>query len=485
LNRRRFLKYAGAAAVVVGGSALGVDYLLSRPITPTPTRTSTPTTVTTPTPPTIENLKWTPTKVVNGKVYEGTVSFEAQGSNSSVVQAELTFDPVYPQGIPTQAFTVEPSRSYSLSSNAMTAHFSQAIPNLVGGRKYRAQVILKDQYGGQVQADLDVPYVREFENITKGAGVNIGAYYSPWYSAASWDKDTFLALPQRPLLGAYDSQDQFIVSKHIDWSTGCGIGSWLTSWEGPSGVGTYKIDQLFSNPLSEDIKVGISYITDILRYSNNRIDLDDKYNADTLAEHMEYFARNYFPSGNYWMIDGKAVVHYYYSRSFVGDLEHVFGRLRDVAQTNGFKLFIVGDVIGVSDYWDSPQEIPYSTLRLYDAVDSYGMLPSKVVGVTNDNYEQRLESHFAAWSRATKSIGLKLIPFAIPGYAKLGDEGHFLAREPARFSERLKIAIKYMDPEIRTVIVTTFNEWFEHTYVDPSVDDGFQYLQSIKEFAAG
>jgi len=34
LNRRRFLKYAGATAAVIGGSALGLDYLL-RPTLPT------------------------------------------------------------------------------------------------------------------------------------------------------------------------------------------------------------------------------------------------------------------------------------------------------------------------------------------------------------------------------------------------------------------------------------------------------------------
>ncbi|MGA2785736.1 MAG: twin-arginine translocation signal domain-containing protein [Candidatus Bathyarchaeia archaeon] len=40
MDRRRFLKYAGAGAAVVGASALGLDYMLTQPATlPQPIKT--------------------------------------------------------------------------------------------------------------------------------------------------------------------------------------------------------------------------------------------------------------------------------------------------------------------------------------------------------------------------------------------------------------------------------------------------------------
>jgi hypothetical protein len=51
----------------------------------------------------IKNLQWTLTKPVNDKVYEGTVSFEADDGSSPIISAQLEFDPIYPPEIPTSA----------------------------------------------------------------------------------------------------------------------------------------------------------------------------------------------------------------------------------------------------------------------------------------------------------------------------------------------------------------------------------------------
>jgi hypothetical protein len=136
LDRRRFLKYAGATAAIVGASALGLDYFRSRPLLPNATHT---TSAGTPSPPTIKNAMWTPSRTLNDKVYDGIVSFEAD-SSATPIMAEIQFSPIAPPGIPSAAIPQESNRSYSLQSDLRNAEFSQPIVNLAGGKKYSALV---------------------------------------------------------------------------------------------------------------------------------------------------------------------------------------------------------------------------------------------------------------------------------------------------------------------------------------------------------
>ena len=498
VNRRRFLKYAGATVAAVGVSAIGLEYLVGPKLANVTEsrRTSTSSTATI-IPPQIVNFRWQPTRVVNDKVYDAILSFDVQGSEP-ISSLNATLD-TYAPTIPAGAYPEEPPRNLQFNKSPSSETLSTQVTDLKGGKYYEATVQATDAAGHQASAQFETPYVREFENTAKGAGINIGAYYYPWYNSTSWWDDR--EKPKgTPLLGYYTNdftyisqkQSEIVVSKHIDWSTGHKIGKWLSSWWGPSSRSGAALKRIFANPLISDIDIGIVYEGDgLLKSNQNRWDLNDGgYNRSQLTSHMDYFATNCFPSPHYWKINGRCVVYYYYSRSFIGDLEGAFGQLRDIAQNHGYKLFIIGDEMGDNRNWDSPSNWSSSRLKLYDGMTNYLALPGgfpvttqdyKKVNVTNDNYANVLSSYLAEWSTATRNLGIKLIPFACPGYNTVNASEKTLLRDIARFKERLNTAKTYVDPDIKTLMITTFSEWFEGTRVEPGTDDGFATLDCIRE----
>jgi len=85
-----------------------------------------------------------------------------------------------------------------------------------------------------------------------------------------------------------------------------------------------------------------------------------------------------------------------------------------------------------------------------------------------------------SWSAAARRIGVKFVPFALPGFNRNDDPEETVKRDLSKWSARLRIAKKYLDPELKLMILTSFNEWFENTYVEPSTNEKFDYLQATR-----
>jgi hypothetical protein len=221
LNRRRFLKYAGATAAVAGGSAIGLEYLSTRSVSPVKT---TPSSVSTTLMPTIENLKWTPTRIQNSKVYDGNISFDVKDLSSSPSEVKLDFAPLFPSQIQEAAIPPEDQRSYALRpaivSDNKIASFSQDILGLRGGKQYMVIATIKESTGHELVASTDTPYVRQFENAVPSA-IAVGVQYGMFFGGPLWTPNNQgWILLNHPLLGEYDSRDPFVITKHLDWLGG-------------------------------------------------------------------------------------------------------------------------------------------------------------------------------------------------------------------------------------------------------------------------
>ena len=85
------------------------------------------------------------------------------------------------------------------------------------------------------------------------------------------------------------------------------------------------------------------------------------------------------------------------------------------------------------------------------------------------------------------SHNLYFIPTVIPGYDDRNLRGlnrPILARREGKFYEDFwGIAKKYLDPNLKMALITTFNEWHEGTEIEPSKEYGTKYLQLTKSFS--
>jgi glycoprotein endo-alpha-1,2-mannosidase len=360
----------------------------------------------------------------------------------------------------------------------------------------------------------------------------IAVYYYPWWNNPSnphWTEGYLRELlqpqPQQPLLGEYFSQDQGTVDQHLEWMTQYGITQLIASWFGPNRFGDSVIqNQVFgSGKLGNLIKVGILYESrgrlERNATDNGRIYFDNTVNNNEqqLLDDFTFLATNYFGRPNYLKVDGKPVVYIYLTRSFRGDFAGAIARLRSHVSINyGYSLYLVGDEL----YWRTPDP---ARIGLYDAITTYNMHgPGRYEGYPDSTgFLTDVEATYQQWREIANSLGVALIPNAMPAYNDRGtrlvrdnyaipherNAGLAGSRQYSTFQESLRIAYRLLQSQSIigvsefTITITTWNEWNEDTNIEPTKGDagsssnpvnytkgftyddyGFGLLQVIQDF---
>jgi hypothetical protein len=485
LNRRRFLKYAGASAVVVGASALGLEYLLAHTML---TRPQSSTTAGIHAGPAITNLQWTPTRVTNGKVYDGTMSFDVTTETSPLASARLQFDPVYPPQIPRTAIPAEQSRSYVFSANGTRANISQPITDLLGGKAYNANVKAKDVYGSQSEINFGLPYIREFEAIQTDLTVMAG-YNSYWENPCllghfcHWtdtqpDYAHGTTAHGTPMLGLYDSRDPFVISKHIDWASGHGVTLFLMNYNPSDGLGDWRLEPFLANPLLNNFKFCLIYDTVSRLEKNsanlnadvaNTVNLNDPTTYSLFESDVLHIANTYFSHPSYVRVNDSPVL-VIYATADIKDINPI-AKLRSRLNQSGFRPYLVGYELG----WGDP--VDEDRLRVFDATTNYlPKGPDKTIDLAR--------TEFSKWKNGTQTAGIELLPAIYPGY----DDRIITYRLHPSVKERstsfmqwqVEIGTEFADRS-KLLLINTWNGWDEDTYIEPSVEDGFTYLQTIRD----
>jgi len=82
-------------------------------------------------------------------------------------------------------------------------------------------------------------------------------------------------------------------------------------------------------------------------------------------------------------------------------------------------------------------------------------------------------------------LRISFISYAQPGYdatAVRPDEAdRIIPRSLDKWKIRLEIAKRYMDPEIKLVHLTTFDDEAEMSSIEPTDNWGFSYLETVKD----
>lgn len=436
-------------------------------------------------PPLIKNLSWMPARIVNSKIYDINVQLTVESDGVSSISIELA-PRSYP-GVCGYAFPREPVRRYILipldrgSGERVVESFSIDVRDVKGGREYVIKATVWDRLNRTAAASIATGYIREFENTAVLDDLLVAAYYYPWYSSERHWSEGYKGLP---LLGRYDSRDPLVISKHIDWATGHGIDAFIISWWGPGSWEDIALKEyILKNPLIRDIKVGILYETlGRLRASIDRgilsIDLDDPYNREVMLRDLEYIADNYFSNPSYLRINGSPVVILYLARAFSGNVSNVIKDLRAQLHRKGYDVYLIGDLV----YWQDPRSpLEREHIKLYDAVTSYSMYTN--TREILEDFEENVARKYSEWLDVARSLGIGFVPSALPGFddtvVRAGNM--LLPKSPERFEKQLEIAITYIDRNLNMIILTSFNEWHEYTYIEPSMEDRYAYLEILRK----
>ena len=208
----------------------------------------------------------------------------------------------------------------------------------------------------------------------------------------------------------------------------------------------------------------------LLYESTGRLGSMQEPRYDKLVSDFTYMKEHYFDHPTYLKIDEKPVVFIYLTRVYFRDrgLEELATLRKEYPN-----LYLVGDDVFGGRYHERHA-------RLWDAVTAYDIYGQSMQGKGATKAALKdLHSHYANAKEIANEVGTAFIPGIAPGYndraVRKGHPGrarYFKDQPESKEGDVFRamiqdIAIPLADTEAnRTIMVTSFNEWYEDTQIE-------------------
>jgi hypothetical protein len=282
----------------------------------------------------------------------------------------------------------------------------------------------------------------------------VWAFYYPWYGMKSWESTQ---LNDRPA-ERYASDDPAAIRRHIDEAKGSGVDGFICSWWGPGSMTDRAFKEILAAAGEKDFKVTIYFET--LNEKGGRPEKE-------VLGWLGAFLKAYRDAPALMRVNGKPVLVLWASGS---EGRGVWRRVFDGLHREGLDAEYIG--MGYEP----------SLLELFDGLHEYGVFNIPDLGARQSEM-----------GRATRYFGLldddpgppKLWCATVqPGYDERpipGRRGLFKDREAGAFYRSTWESAIASEPD--WVFITTWNEWWEHTAIEPGEKEGDLYLKITKEYA--
>ncbi|MFN3485299.1 MAG: hypothetical protein ACK44W_07435 [Planctomycetota bacterium] len=273
------------------------------------------------------------------------------------------------------------------------------------------------------------------------------AFYYPWYGSPNgpsgrwvhWEPDRGHASRHTPILGFYDSQDERILRKHIEWAQEAGLDGFIVSWWGPGSFEDRVLRKLI--PLAAERNFRVTAY------------LERSEGSASLGEDRAYLLKQYGDSSA-WLRIGAQPVLFVYTRVVESRTAEEFERSRGdailVLDTFGVSLGRAGG--GLHTYCPAFQDL--EALRIL----------------------------YRGARAASRRYGLVFAATVVPGYddTVLRHPGGRRSRERGRLYDAFWETALGADPD--WILVCSWNEWHEGTEIEPSVENGDRELRRTAEW---
>ena len=270
------------------------------------------------------------------------------------------------------------------------------------------------------------------------------AFYYTWFDENTWTYDKLSDLPAQP----YASRDRGVMGRQIDQAKGAGIDAFLVAWYGPGGGNQTEtnLSAMLDEAQARGFKIGILFETDS-PFLNGDI-------AGALQHALQVHAQH--PA--FLRVDGRPVIFFWHPSNYGVDF---WRGVRSQVDPNYSSIWISEGVntayLSVfdghhlySNTWNPPADLGYTNAKFARLVDAarqqYGAYKFWVATVMPGYNDVRIR----------------------PGYGFAQD------REGGAYYQRSWQAAIASHPN--WVVITSFNEWPEGTYIEPSAAFGDQYL---------
>ncbi|NTW01969.1 MAG: hypothetical protein HGA19_11880 [Oscillochloris sp.] len=280
----------------------------------------------------------------------------------------------------------------------------------------------------------------------------IMAFYYPWWEMSDWSYDRMSDLPAPK----YSNGDDETLKRHIQQADNAGIDALICTWFGPDEERLNKrcrrIMEL-AQEMGSDLQFAV--IPDQSAW-------DSLKSVDGLTRALAVLQSDFMSQSNYLTFQGKPVV-FWFNPSSLGGLD-TWKQLRNQADPNH------------QQYWFGGTD-NFSFLDVYDALYYFDITWESKPGAAMASYAGRLDKYNKANGQSRPFVAT-----VMPGYNDIKfRNGHSRDRQGGDYYRGTwDTAAKY---NAQAVVLTSFNEFFEGSHIEPSEQFGDLYLQLTKELS--
>jgi hypothetical protein len=296
------------------------------------------------------------------------------------------------------------------------------------------------------------------------------AHYFAWYDGHGWD-DCNISAGDKPL-EPYHSDDPAAIARHVQLALNAGLDGFTLHWFTPGD----RTDRNFAGLLAQS--EGHTFSSSVV-FSRHFWPGSPPASRQTIAEALRYIVDQYAGHPNFLRWEGKPVI-------FFIDAYRVPLAAGETPQQ--FWAAVRAEVDPQRQSWWITEGLDASYLAVFD-----GLYVFKVSHATSlHDYEKspRWGNQVRAWADRTGQAKLWLATIS-PGWddlranckpdVRVPNTSHRLDRADGAVYEASFQAALASQPD--WLIVSSFNEWVEGSYIEPSAQYGDKYLQMTRKFA--
>jgi hypothetical protein len=295
------------------------------------------------------------------------------------------------------------------------------------------------------------------------------AHYFAWYDGHSWD-DCNISAGDKPL-EPYDSDDPAAIARHIQLARQAGLNGFTLHWFAPGD----RTDRNFSALLAAS--VGQPFASTVV-FSRHFWPGSPAANRQNIAAALQYILDQYGDHPNFLRLEEKPVIFFidvYRVPTAAGQTPPQFwAELRQQVDPQ-------------RQSWWMAEGLDASYLSVFDGL--YVFKISHANSLHDYQKSPRWGDKVRVWAVQTGQPKLWLATIS-PGWddlrsicqadVRVANTPHRLNRADGAVYEASFQAAMASQPD--WLIVSSFNEWVEGSYIEPGVQYGDQYLQMTGEF---
>ncbi|GIV69930.1 endo-1,3-alpha-glucanase family glycosylhydrolase [Caldilinea sp.] len=273
------------------------------------------------------------------------------------------------------------------------------------------------------------------------------AFYYTWFDESTWTYDKLSDLPAEP----YVSRDRGVMGRHIEQAQRAGVDAFVVAWYGPTGASNQtepNLAALLEEAAARGFKIAVLFETDSPFLGGvGAVSAALRHLLDVHGNHPAYLR-----------VDGRPVI-FFWRPSLYG--VETWATIRNQVDPGRAAIW-VGEGVDVS------------YLSVFDGHHLYSNTwnPPADLTATNRRFADRVEA-----MRARVGADRFWVATVMPGYNDLKirpGSGFARDREGGAYYERSWQAA--IDSNPRWVVINSFNEWPEGSYIEPSAGFGDLFL---------